>query len=356
MFQKRPLWRAGVISFILHTLALFFSLSRGDFTSSPPENSDSKKALSVRSLTEKEFDDEIKALEKLQNTGIIVQSDDQLKSDDKPRNTSEEIFLSKHNQRVDKNTRAARVGEFKNVLEEGLEEGSAKKDELAKEQQKTKISKLQEKLLRKNFIKEASNEKRNLAELEQDPSRLFALANPELSDNKAPELRSPSSILDNEITRAERAKKGEGLSATDDFLQGVTVGPNTLLNTQEYKYYNFYERIRQMLVERWRTRIRREIDRARSPASENKLHVGTKITKLNVHMNENGEIVSIERTGMSGIESFDQSAEVAFREAAPFPHPPAEMLKNGELSVNWDFVVVVEESSLIEFKVQRAPR
>ena len=328
-----------------------------------PSNSEKtslSKALSVRSINEKEFENEIKALEKMQNTGIIVQTDDQLKSEEKPRQTREQIYLSKNNQRVDHNMRAARIGEFKNVLEEGLDDDSASKAKDAKLEtiQKNKISQLQKKLLKNDFIKTAPQEAKNLEALENDPSKLFALAplqeKDEKKDTASDESRSPSSILNNDVTRAQKAKKGKGLSATDDFLEGVAIGPNTLLNTQEYKYYNFYERIRQLLVDRWRSKIRREIEKSRSPASGvGKLSAGAKITKLQVRMNTSGEVVAIDKIGLSGIESFDRTAEQSFYEAAPYPHPPADLVKNGDFTVRWDFVVVVEESSLIEFKVQK---
>jgi TonB family protein len=91
------------------------------------------------------------------------------------------------------------------------------------------------------------------------------------------------------------------------------------------------------------------------PASDgsSKLGVGTKVTKLQVRIGPTGEITAVEKIGISGVESFDKAAEISFQEAAPFPHPPKEMLKNDELVIQWDFVVLVEDASLVKFNVTR---
>ena len=58
--------------------------------------------------------------------------------------------------------------------------------------------------------------------------------------------------------------KGKGVSATDDFIEGAEIGPMTILNTQEFKYFNFYDRLRSQLVEIWRPQIREAIFKVKS--------------------------------------------------------------------------------------------
>jgi len=253
------------------------------------------QSLSVRNISEKEFENEIKAREKLRKTEQIVQMDENLKTSEAPTTLKEKIYLSKFNQKTDQNTQAPRIGKFKNVLDEGIAQPTP--------------------------------------------------------------TRRPTSILShpNDVKiNASTGKEGQGLSATDDYLKGVSIGPNTLLNTQEFKYYGFYERIRELLVDRWKTHIQREIAMQRGLASENRgLSTGSKITSLIVKLDEKGFIKGIEKVGLSGIERFDKAAIQSFHEAAPFPHPPQEMLKDGTLDIRWDFVVMVDEASLFEFKVSR---
>jgi TonB family protein len=295
-------------------------------------------ALSVRSVSEEDFNKEVEARQRLQNTGIIVQTDEQLKHEEHPNTKSEKIFLSKHNQRVDKNMRAARIGEFKNVLEEGLENPTDANKEVAGA-----------------AAVKAKKEKNKIAAF--DPNNLFALATDykETDEGKADaveEKRAPASVR----AGPSGGKKGKGLSATDDYLEGVSIGANTLLNTQQFKYYSFYERVRSLLVERWRARIRNEIEKARRPAADgsSRLSVGSKITKLQVRISPTGDITAVQKVGISGVESFDRAAEISFREAAPFPHPPQEMLKDNELTILWDFVVFVEDASIVKFNVMRS--
>ncbi len=271
------------------------------------------QSLSVRNISEKEFENEIKAREKLRKTGQIVQMDENLKTTEAPTTLKEKIYLSKFNQKTDQNTQAPRIGKFKNVLEEGIAQLTPKK-------------------------------------------QTRATLTPSSTLTPSP-TRSPTSILshpnDSKID-ASTGKEGQGVSATDDYLKGVAIGPNTLLNTQEFKYYGFYERIRELLVERWKTHIQREIAMQRGLASENRgLSTGSKITSLVVKLDEKGFIKGIEKIGLSGIERFDQAAIQSFHEAAPFPHPPQEMLKDGTLDIRWDFVVMVDQASLFEFKVSR---
>jgi hypothetical protein len=268
------------------------------------------KSLSVRNISEKEFERETKAREKLLKTEQIVQMDENLKSEEAPKTLKEKTYLSKFNQKADQNTQAPRIGKFKNILDEGI-----------------------------THLNPKATLKKTSTTLANKPTSILT--------------RGPASILSH-TQEAPNTKDGDGLSATDDYLKGVAIGPNTLLNTQEFKYYGFYERIREMLVERWKTHIQREIALQRNPASSRfNLSPGSKITSLIVKLNEKGQIQEIEKIGLSGIERFDNAAVLSFKEAAPFPHPPKDMIQNGSLSIRWDFVVLVDQASLFDFRVSR---
>lgn len=146
-------------------------------------------------------------------------------------------------------------------------------------------------------------------------------------------------------------KKGKGVSATDDFLDGVEIGPLTILNTQEFKYSNYYERIRQIVNENWRDFIRKAIKLVKSDEKKyGLLTTGWKITKLEIHLNEKGEILEIILISGSGYKQFDDAGDKAFRKSAPFAAPPTDLVQNGTFALRWDFVVAVEEAGLIEFK------
>lgn len=129
-----------------------------------------------------------------------------------------------------------------------------------------------------------------------------------------------------------------GLSATNDYVEEVTLGDFTHLNTVEYKFYGFYHRIRQKLEQFWGKSIQEKAEAIfrsgrRLPASENL------ITSLQVSLNEKGEIISVKILGASGVKELDDAAIESFNQAGPFPNPPKELLVNGRATIDWGFVV-----------------
>ena len=130
----------------------------------------------------------------------------------------------------------------------------------------------------------------------------------------------------------------QGLSSTNDYVEEVTLGDFTHLNTVEYKFYGFYHRIRQKLEQFWGKSIQEKAasifkSGRRLPASENL------ITSLQVTLNERGEIIGVKILGASGVKELDDAAIESFNQAGPFPNPPKELLVNGKATIDWGFVV-----------------
>ena len=130
----------------------------------------------------------------------------------------------------------------------------------------------------------------------------------------------------------------QGLSSTNDYVQEVTLGDFTHLNTVEYKHYGFFHRIRQKLEQFWGNSIREKsmaLFKAgrRMPASQEL------ITSLQVTLNEGGEIVGVKILGASGVKELDDAAIESFNQAGPFPNPPKDLLVNGKATIEWGFVV-----------------
>lgn len=128
-----------------------------------------------------------------------------------------------------------------------------------------------------------------------------------------------------------------GLSATNDYIDEMTLGDFTQLNTTEFKHYGFYHRIRQKLEQFWGRSIQEKAQAlyrsGRHIAGENH------ITAMVVILNEKGEILSAEIKTSSGIRELDQAAVESFNQAGPFPNPPKDMLVNGRAVIEWGFVV-----------------
>lgn len=275
--------------------------------------------FSLRTLSQKQYVEELrKALDGSEKQ--IVHSEERLRSDQ----ASSQRFVSKTNQHVDAETRAARSGKFKNVLKEGI---------TTPDEKVAKLFKLSEPASKTERAPTDTTPPRKEA-------RLFRAAN---TDSKA--ARSPASL-----GPTPQGPRGEGLSSTDDYLDDIAIGANTLLNAQEFKYYGFYERIRERITSRWQDRLQREFDKLSQshPGLQ-----GEMITKLRVILNERGEIERLMYLGKSGIDEFDTAAREAFYAAQPFPNPPQGMINEQKLvSIRWDFVVLAEESG-VQVRVQR---
>ena len=133
-------------------------------------------------------------------------------------------------------------------------------------------------------------------------------------------------------------RKESGLAQNNDFLEDVPMGDVTNLNTVEYKYYSFFNRIKRKLEVHWGKSLREKTlamykDGRRIPANS------LQITSLIISLDSKGNIVNIVIKGSSGIREFDDAALESFNRAGPFPNPPKSMLKNGTARIEWGFVV-----------------
>jgi protein TonB len=314
--------KALLLSVVLHLAVLpAFVLKKS--TSSP--RTPPSQALSTRVLSEKDFLKETKAT--TPKSAQVVQVDDRLKTKLDPSET-QDIFLGRHNQRVDQNTRAARVGKFKNVLKEGVQDARDlfKLSEAPSPQEKARAQKA----------------------VAHDT---HAPASPPAEDDKhGKTTRFPASV-----PGADPMAPGEGFSATDDYLPHAAIGANTLLNTREYKYASFFERIREKLNHQWQTKLRAELENLYLQGMKG--FSGERLTKLKVFLDANGAIVKITKQGSAGYLELDRAAVEAFRSAAPFPNPPKDLLEGSTptVSIDWHFVVVGNEDMGFRMRVDRVP-
>lgn len=247
----------------------------------------------------------------------IVQMDDRRQTDSSP-DKNQKIFLSKHNQIAEQNMRAANVGKFKNVNTEGAPSTA------------TNVAKLFE--LPKDLIKAEDELRPPSNSPNASTGRLFT----------PPGSRSPASL----------GPEGDGFSATDDYLKDTVIGAQTILNTEEYKFYAFYARVREALSSQWSLRVREELNQIY--AAGGKLMGNEKITKIEVRLNARGDLVQARVLTSSGYFELDRAAADAFRAAAPFPHPPKDMInEDDEVSIKWDFVVYATQGSGVRIQVQR---
>lgn len=166
-------------------------------------------------------------------------------------------------------------------------------------------------------------------------SQSLAKKNLSLSDlgNEPFEKMAPSQIQ----TQTTRKGDQSTLSSTNDYLEEVSLGDFTRLNTVKFKHYGFYHRIRQKLEQFWGKSIQEKshilYNSGRSLASEDHM------TALKVTLNDSGEIIHVEIVSPSGIKELDDAAVESFNQAGPFPNPPRDLIRDDKVVLEWGFVV-----------------
>jgi len=130
---------------------------------------------------------------------------------------------------------------------------------------------------------------------------------------------------------------GEQLS--QDYVKGLKRGEKTLLNTREFVFFGYFERIRGRLDRAWSSSLRENLERffrqGRRLASDLDY-----VTKTLVTLNQTGEIVRVQVLAESGANDLDSAAVKAFNLAGPFPNPPKGIIdQDGIVRIRWDFVL-----------------
>ena len=257
---------------------------------------------------EKKVDQAQKKLPKQKVTNItdqIVEQKDRINEevDDKTR------FLSAHNQKVLKQTRAEESGKFNNTAKGGHKDEGEKSEKKPEEQKVV--------------------EEKEKPEEPLDPGDM-----PKLKD------LSPKFSMD-PGPKGDLSKDNGDPSRSDDYLKDVNTGMQTLLSTREFVYYSYYARIKESIRQHWEPDVREKVKiiyrQGRTIASAK-----DRVTQVLVVLNGKGELIRVEVLGQSGVDTLDNAAVEAFKAASPFPNPPKGMIEaDGTIKIRWDFVLEV---------------
>ncbi|MCC7403213.1 MAG: TonB family protein [Bdellovibrionales bacterium] len=229
---------------------------------------------------------------------IVDQSENPL-NDEMPDKAK---YLSRHNQRVERETRAAQVGKFNNDAKPGsAQPGSLDAEKVARKEKPQKSL---------------------------TSGTLPTLA--ALKPNFSPTPPGP--------TRPDQTQPGSP-SQTDDYLKDTEVGMQTLLSTREFVYYSYYARIKEKIRQHWEPSVKASVQmvarqgRAIASARDRR-------TRVMITLDKNGTLLQVQVIGESGIIELDNAAIDAFRAAAPFPNPPQGMVEqDGNIRIRWDFIL-----------------
>ncbi len=123
-----------------------------------------------------------------------------------------------------------------------------------------------------------------------------------------------------------------------DKLDGVDDGEGTFLNTREWKYATYFNRIKQAVSSTWnpqRALEQRDPDRSLFGNRD-------RYTLLTVTLDNTGQLKEVVVKKTSGVEFLDKTTIEAFKKAQPFANPPPGIIEpNGEIRFTFGFYLEV---------------
>ena len=253
------------------------------------------------------------------NAKTIVETDSKTannKLDEKAK------FLSEKSNTVEKETRAKSGKEFKNT--------NQFKDQVATPPAVAQQAIVeQNKVVKNSKADQKQNTKKDIFATDYDA---YSALNKKMDVQK-------QTAAEKLQQRQLAAQQYSEASTTNDNLQNIENEFMTRLNTKEYKYFGYYNRIKTQLNQWWVPQVQQKFTKmmkqGRTIASEE-----SKITKLVIVLNDVGNLVKVQVLAESGVRDLDEAAIEAFRQAAPFPNPPKGMIdSDGTVKIRWDCVV-----------------
>ena len=105
---------------------------------------------------------------------------------------------------------------------------------------------------------------------------------------------------------------------SNDSLDNVDEGEGTFLNSREFKFASFFNRLKRGVSQHWRPLGEYQ----RRDPTGNIYGFRSRVTILTVTLNADGSLQNVEVKHSSGVDFLDREAIAAFHRAEPFPNPP----------------------------------
>ncbi|MCC6137369.1 MAG: TonB C-terminal domain-containing protein [Bdellovibrionaceae bacterium] len=287
-----------IISLLVHFLLALSFTEYSDYLSLQVEPVSKKEDTSIQFV-------EMADLDKMR--GELAELDKQ--NQKKPAKDAK--FLSEKDNAVEKETKAAQRGEFQNKKNVESSKASASAQQAQQQQ---------------------------AAPSEKTPEmETFAYGDMPVPTQKPKKAKTISDLRANSMQEMSQSAANDA-SQTNDYLKDVAIGAETHLNAREFLYYTYFNRIKKKLRQHWEplihTRVRDMVKGGRQIAS-----TGAKVTRLVITLDENGGLSKVQVSTTSGLMDLDDVAIEALRVSAPFPNPPKDLIENGYVRINWDFIL-----------------
>lgn len=121
-----------------------------------------------------------------------------------------------------------------------------------------------------------------------------------------------------------------------DHVEGVEEGEGTFLNTREWKYASFMNRLKKGVSQHWDPN---GVARTRDPTGNVYLWKD-RYTIVSVTLRSDGSLDDVFVEQSSGVDFLDREAIAAFERAQPFPHPPRGMAdEDGRIHFQFGFFI-----------------
>ncbi|RME20485.1 MAG: energy transducer TonB [Deltaproteobacteria bacterium] len=139
----------------------------------------------------------------------------------------------------------------------------------------------------------------------------------------------------------------------NDHIEDVEEGEQTLLNSREFKYATFFNRIKRAVSRHWHPA---DVYLKHDPYG-NIYGVKDRYTVVSVVLDKIGELKDVTVTRSCGVDFLDDEAVQAFQRAAPFPNPPKGLIEpDGFIRFQFGFYFEIGERPRIRaFRFQRYP-
>lgn len=108
----------------------------------------------------------------------------------------------------------------------------------------------------------------------------------------------------------------------NDHIEGIDEGEGTFLNSREFKYATYFNRMKRGVSQHWHPMS----EYMRRDPSGNIYGQRSRRTVLSVTLNSKGDLTGVEVAQSSGLDFLDREAIDAFRRAQPFPNPPQGLI------------------------------
>jgi len=132
-----------------------------------------------------------------------------------------------------------------------------------------------------------------------------------------------------------RGEQGDQAGAPSNDRLDLPEGSGTWLNTREFRYAQFFNRIKQRVSEQWNVD---SVLHRRDPRGS--LVPAERVTLLGVVLDTQGRIADIQVVQSSGVTFLDEEAVAAFQRAQPFPNPPPALFDdNGQMKFAFGFYI-----------------